>query len=1596
MSSRDPPRSDRPPPPPPEPSEPHFVVSERPTGRGRRALRVAGAALGTAVTFVAAAAGGVLLHVGTPPARRLVAGAVNQVLEGTFRGKIQIVRVAGLKVNGVDGAVVKLLGPQGEPLVLASGVRARVALLPLLSSILAGRDLHVDVTELSIDHVDALLVQNADGAFAIAEAFQPAQLGPPPPPEKTTGGLDLALMKVHLGHAWVHGATAPLPVLDADLDGLDAGFEMSPRATSIDLRRLVVRTRGMPKQADVGASIAGRLALPAEGRAEKMSGALTLDAAVGGVELAVRGAIDGKKVDATVDVPRVVPCELDRMLGSSPIHDVASLHAEAHGSLPDVDPWVHVELGEGKVDARARVTLPTDSDPALLAKLTVQARDVDGRAAGGPASKMALDLDAKARVNGGAVDGTYALHVPAGVVSENPTPDLRVAGAFTQHGVTGAAHVAEPGAPTDLRFNVDTAAKDGPAIAFDANARAEDLAAVRGLGSIAGRALVRAGGRVALGSKQVTAHVDVTADRVAAGAVKTAHLTLGAVVRGTLGAPTASVNVAGSGLEAGGFVFPEYGVSVEGSPRDLRVDAELAADAHHPAIGAGARLHLEDGVAAEGVVVTLAKEKDRVTARVASARVRGGRVDVDGVRVEGAGAPLDAEAHLRPGSLVVKAKSDGLDLPTLLRLAPVAVPLHRGAVVLDVDVEATRKETVGHADASVHRLDYGDVVRGLEAKIGAAFDGTHARLEVDARDADQNVVTVRADDATLGGGALDPRAFTRAAGSVHALAHVDLARVNSLARPGSPFHRLKGELTAKLDVDRPDPAKRPALAFDVATRGLHLTTRPPTTPAGDGQLVVVGEAVHSAGVDARVRGHVDTEGGGARVDAILVDHLGELLGARVETTLPMRTLLEGGPVDDYLTTPVKLHAEMPMRKSQDLPKVLARVPMKGDVGFVADVEGTARAPHVHVAAEARNVTDPDAAAPIPVTYDATLDYDGVDAKARLLATRHAEQHGAPDLKALDAAATLHLAVEDLLAGSFAWGGEAEVAFDKFPIGSVTGMLVDDDIAGDVTGKVALHDLHRAASLGVDLRVDGIVVDGSKLGAARVDVAAKDGTLDAGVRLDEPDGYAHVRATTGLAWGAEVAPAMDPKRPVDVGLEAKNFRVGVLGPFVRSVAGELDGRLNADAKLHVKPGMKGGGMDGAISIDRGVFETPSIGQEFKNLRARIFMKPWGVWNVQEVSADGTGGHFTANAVAHLDGIRLRSAEAHLDIAQGDKLPITVQGVDMGRAWGHVDTTAKMSADGKQIAVEVKVPTLHVELPQSIGHALQSTTPDPSIAVGMILDDGKVALLPYDGSQPPPEPPKAAAATPEPPTHLRITTHLGPDIEVRRGAMLRAYVHGGPTVDVGKETKLSGSLSIPRGYVELQGKRFQIEKADVKFDGQPKDDPVVIATAVYTATDGTKVYADFVGPVKTGKVTLRSDPALSQNEILSLLLFGSAEGTFGQGAPPGQQGNDTTETASLAGGVVTDGLNKALTGVSDVEVQTKVDTQESGDPRPEVEVALSRHVSATIIYNLGVPPPGQNPDDTLVEVDWRFHRNYSTQATLGDRGTSILDLTWKYRY
>jgi translocation and assembly module TamB len=183
--------------------------------------------------------------------------------------------------------------------------------------------------------------------------------------------------------------------------------------------------------------------------------------------------------------------------------------------------------------------------------------------------------------------------------------------------------------------------------------------------------------------------------------------------------------------------------------------------------------------------------------------------------------------------------------------------------------------------------------------------------------------------------------------------------------------------------------------------------------------------------------------------------------------------------------------------------------------------------------------------------------------------------------------------------------------------------------------------------------------------------------------------------------------------------------------------------------------------------------------------------------------------------------------------------------------------------------------------------------------------------------------------------------------------------------------------------------------VTFTGDPAN-PEVVVTAGWTAPEGTRVYAEFAGPLKTGTVTLRSEPAHSKSEILALILFGSPTGsaqTYTAGAPLGA---GAAGVAGLGAQVATRGLNRAIDQLTGLDVTTRINTTDVVNPRPEVAVRLARDISIAVSHVLGVPPPGTNPDRNFATFDWRFRRSWSLQTTIGDQGSTVLDLIWQYRY
>jgi len=216
-----------------------------------------------------------------------------------------------------------------------------------------------------------------------------------------------------------------------------------------------------------------------------------------------------------------------------------------------------------------------------------------------------------------------------------------------------------------------------------------------------------------------------------------------------------------------------------------------------------------------------------------------------------------------------------------------------------------------------------------------------------------------------------------------------------------------------------------------------------------------------------------------------------------------------------------------------------------------------------------------------------------------------------------------------------------------------------------------------------------------------------------------------------------------------------------------------------------------------------------------------------------------------------------------------------------------------------------------------------------------------------------------------------------------------------VDITDRAHVSGTVELRSGKVEVFGKQFELEHGTARFSGADAGNPDVAVTARWDAPDGTRIYADYIGPLRTGVLTMRSEPQRAQNEILSILLTGSSESDTGPRSMSLQDNGAQTAGAVLAGGAVTTSLNRVLSSVTPLDITTRVASDEQG-AIPEVAVQITPSVSAEVSYRTRAPGPGEKPDRVFVTLDWRFRRNWSVVTTFGDQASSVLDLIWKYRY
>jgi len=979
------------------------------------------------------------------------------------------------------------------------------------------------------------------------------------------------------------------------------------------------------------------------------------------------------------------------------------------------------------------------------------------------------------------------------------------------------------------------------------------------------------------------------------------------------------------------------------------------------------------------------------------------RLAIEHATVHGIGAPVYADVVRTPREVKAKVVAKGIDLGRAAAFVGRERDVHTGTLTIDSNMLFRGKHSQGEVHAKVRNL--------------SAFRVRDAHLDVDAKAIDRTItldldgsigstghIALHTTRLSVSGDPAKLSSWRGATGRAQFDAAIDMQKAIALWQPRTrrtqKTSQVGGWLVVRAALSRDSQSAPLDGRLSVRTQGLAVSSiTPPEAILGTVE-VRHAPGFHMSGIDVGLDASIDGMSNDGELAVRLTDRHTALAALDIKAIAPYREFLHNPKAawKKLQAAAVSAALIVPERALDTLPSVFGTGAMAGAVGGDLRVWGTAGEPHVELTAHARGVRSKYAPLSMATDTEIAFAYDGTTANIGVDVKRRDRQIAqltsrvdveAKDLAAEGSALAKASANATSVGQAFAklpWKGNTKIRLDRFPL-ELVGPLADARLHGNVSGEVAAFGLHDDPRLTAHLSLDSLRIGRAdyQIGTIAIDADRNNFALTA--HMQQADGFADVRAHSGLVWERGLVPTLNSRQRFEARFVASAFQIAAALPFASDLFNDLDGRIDADATITMDPSTKSTTMTGHAALRDGSMQLAIIGETFDNVRATLTFAPDGNLHIDDIEADHGGGQVHGNAVIHFDGLLLQNATINAAIPKKKPINFAFQGQPIGDIWGNAKVDVYHARDNGKTTLSASVPNLHIKLPQTMKGGVEEFRKNEKIKVGVYSSPNELLELRLDQKD---------LQQKAPSTPVDVDVALG-EITLDRGTEVHVVLTGQPHITFAETMRVTGTINVKSGKINVQGKEFRVEQGKVIFQPENPSNPTVVASAVWTATDGTKVFADFRGPLKTGQVSLRSEPARPKNEVLSLVLFGGPENDqTGSPSSGGEQQNGSAAAAATVGGAIAaQGLTAAFDDLTGIHTTARVATTKDNNPRPEVDVQLSRAFTLRLAHVIGTPPV-TDPDTNLATVDWRFRMNWAVEMTFGDHGKAVADAVWQKRY
>jgi autotransporter translocation and assembly factor TamB len=515
------------------------------------------------------------------------------------------------------------------------------------------------------------------------------------------------------------------------------------------------------------------------------------------------------------------------------------------------------------------------------------------------------------------------------------------------------------------------------------------------------------------------------------------------------------------------------------------------------------------------------------------------------------------------------------------------------------------------------------------------------------------------------------------------------------------------------------------------------------------------------------------------------------------------------------------------------------------------------------------------------------------------------------------------------------------------------------VSGTIAGFVQVRGTAVAPTVRAQIRAPGLTAEGVRFDSLQIDGRYSPKGLFVGARADQSDGG---RLRAELRTGNEVKGGKD-KLLVVVGIQ--KLRLSFLAPLWRKPGGgltHLDGRLSA--------GITAGGtvdrpdVNGWIRLREGEARVPNALRPLHDLAVTIKINK-SVANLALFARSRPG---TVKVTGSYD-MRQPAASSFALAMRARDLPI-LAGTQLLSLDGNIRAKGRLKNRLWEINTTIDRGVV-VRLPDGRSEALHETSPLEDVE---FIDPAGLAAS--EGRR------KAKETTDAIGFRIKVKTD---DRIIVRGDIIRTDLRVDVQVtSIKGKTAIHGQVDAVRGWVEIIGRRYDIQRARVIFAGEMPTDPRLDVRVAHRFPQ-TTLYIDVVGHLSQPTVTFGSDSGqYDQAQLLAMVL----------GGEPGEgQGGDTSHkaagaAAALMAGQMTSAIRKSGLPIDALKVGT-----EAGDDQPVTYVTVGKWVSDRLFIAYRRRFDAEVTENANEGVfQHYFAKDWMWEGTAGDRGSASLDLLW----